>query len=119
MKKMLFVVIMCFLFSALFSSSSSVLRVPTFAGFLDYMSETTYLVKMNFVDYSINGHWIGFDWLRDFINLFIQIFNYFVFCCKALVNCLYYILHTFYYFFSAGFSFTSNGAGGGGGGFRW
>lgn len=126
MKKMLFVTIMLFLFSALFSSSSGVMRGPTFSGFLDFMSNTTYLVKMNFVDYSIGGHWIGFDWLRDFINLFIQIFNYLVFCCKALINCLYYILNTFYYFFSTSFNFVTNSGapgpgagGGGGGGGRW
>ena len=106
MKKMLFVTILIFLFSALFSFVSGVTRGPTFSGFLEFMSNTKYLVDMSYVDYSIGGHWFGIDGLREFINLFIQIFNYLVFLCKAFINCLHYIIGIFYYFFSTNFSFV-------------
>lgn len=59
----------------------------TFTSFLQFLSEQGQNFNfVSFVDYSITSDWLVFNFLRDFLNIFIQIFNVAIYLSKLFIQ---------------------------------
>ncbi len=66
-------------------------RSLTFKGFLDWLSDFHPLISdVSFVDHSILDSWGLFDGFRNFLNIFINIFDFALYCVKSAVNLISY-----------------------------
>lgn len=67
-------------------------RTMTFRGFLDWISNFKPIFPdLAFVSNEIVDSWGLFDGLKNFINIFIDIFDFALYCVKSALNLVSYI----------------------------
>ncbi|HIU06667.1 MAG TPA: hypothetical protein IAC46_03680 [Candidatus Onthoplasma faecigallinarum] len=66
----------------------------SFSAFLNYIQNVPQIEFIGDVNmFSINGDWGLFDFLKNFLNSIMSIFNFLVWLCFQLFNCLSYIFY--------------------------
>lgn len=91
------VLIIILLSNLLFLDSQTPL---TFRSFLDFISSQNIDFSYQpYIDYTIQGDWSLFNFLRDFFNLFITALNYVIFMIKIFLELLSFVGATFQFLF--------------------
>lgn len=84
------------LFRALTNSTGTL----TFTGFLERLSSfSAPFPDLRILDNTIKNSWGIFDGLRDFINIFIQLFDFTLFLAKSMTNIASYVFDMIKFFF--------------------
>lgn len=66
----------------------------TFSGFLEYLTTSpTIIPSFSITDFAIVSDWGLFNGLKDFLNIFTQLFGIIVWVCSSIINVLLYLFY--------------------------